>query len=71
MLSMPVGSTRTTARRRRRTQTTVVARALESLCEICGGSVGGGAVIFGPVAYCSIDCAADARHRFVAGNYLG
>lgn len=71
MLSLPVSSTRVSVRRRRRAQTDVVVRALQSLCDVCGGSVGGAAVIFGPVSYCSIDCAAEARHRFVAGNYLG
>jgi hypothetical protein len=49
----------------------VIASALASLCEVCGGTLGGGAVIFGPVAYCSIDCANAVKHRFVAGNYLG
>jgi len=48
-----------------------VARALASLCEVCGGTLGGGAVIYGPVSYCSFECAHTARDRFVAGNYLG
>ena len=46
-------------------------RALASLCEVCGGSLGGGAVIYGPMSYCSFECAHTARDRFVAGNYLG
>jgi len=57
--------------RRRRIPRSKIARALVSLCEVCGGSLGGGAVIFGPVSYCSIECADSARHRFVVGNYLG
>ena len=71
MLSLHVSSgTRTSVRRQRRPRG-VIASALASLCEVCGGTLGGGAVIFGPVAYCSIDCANAVRHRFVAGNYLG
>jgi len=38
---------------------------------VCGGTLGGGAVLFGPVSYCSFECAHTARDRFVAGNYLG
>jgi hypothetical protein len=48
-----------------------VARALAALCEVCGGVLGGGAVLFGPTSYCSLECAHSARDRFVAGNYLG
>lgn len=48
-----------------------IARALASLCEVCGGTLGGGAVLYGPVSYCSFECAHTARDRFVAGNYLG
>jgi len=76
MLSLVVDGASASARRRRepgadsKTRATVI-RALASLCEVCGGSLGGGAVIYGPVSYCSFECAHTARDRFVAGNYLG
>lgn len=74
MLSLPVESTRPSVRRRRDASfeaRATVARALASLCEVCGGALGGGAVLFGPTSYCSLECAHSARDRFVAGNYLG
>jgi len=27
--------------------------------------------LYGPLSYCSFECAHTARDRFVAGNYLG
>ncbi|HET7465456.1 MAG TPA: hypothetical protein VFL29_02205 [Candidatus Dormibacteraeota bacterium] len=74
MLSLSVDFTRSSVRRSRgasRKARETVARALASLCEVCGGALGGGAVLFGPTSYCSVECAHSARHRFVAGNYLG
>jgi len=76
MLSLVVDRASASARRRREPSTkdkarATVARALASLCEVCGGTLGGGAVLFGPVSYCSFECAHSARDRFVAGNYLG
>ena len=64
----PVSRRRNSARKKARE---TVARALASLCEVCGGSVGGGAVLLGPASYCSTECAYTARDRFVAGNYRG
>lgn len=76
MLSLVVDGTSASSRRRREPARNngaraTVARALASLCEVCGGTLGGGAVLFGPVSYCSFECAHTARDRFVAGNYLG
>ena len=48
-----------------------VARALASLCDVCGGTLSGRAILYGPLSYCSFECAHTARDRFVAGNYLG
>ena len=48
-----------------------VVRALASLCDVCGGTLRGGAILYGPLSYCSFECAHTARDRFVAGNYLG
>jgi len=76
MLSLVVDGAFASARRRRGPAAgdkarATVARALASLCDVCGGTLGGGAVLFGPVSYCSFECAHTARDRFVAGNYLG
>lgn len=75
MLNLAVSDSTAAVRRRRGPARSkareTVARALASLCEVCGGSVAGGAVLFGPVSYCSTECAHAARDRFVAGNYLG
>ena len=74
MLSLSIDSARPSVRRRRdvsRKAREAVARALASLCDVCGGALGGGAVLFGPTSYCSVECAHSARDRFVAGNYLG
>jgi hypothetical protein len=76
MLSLMVDGASASSGRRRvparnNTARATVARALASLCEVCGGTLGGGAVIYGPVSYCSFECAHTARDRFVAGNYLG
>lgn len=48
-----------------------VARAFASLCDVCGGTLSGGAILYGPLSYCSFECEHTARDRFVAGNYLG
>ena len=76
MLNLVVDGASASARRRRAPAGNSkaresVARALASLCEVCGGTLGGGAVLYGPVSYCSFECAHTARDRFVAGNYLG
>jgi hypothetical protein len=75
MLSLSVDGAAASFRRRREPARSkardTIARALASLCDVCGGAVGGGAVLFGPVSYCSTECAHVAKDRFVAGNYLG
>ena len=71
MVSLHASGAAASVRRRRAPQAKLLARALVSMCDVCGRPVRGGAVLFGPVAYCSIECAQSARDRFVAGNYLG
>ena len=75
MLNLAVSDSTESVRRRRGAARSnkareTIARALASLCDVCGGSVSGGAVLFGPVSYCSTECAHAARDRFVAGNML-
>ncbi|TMD18375.1 MAG: hypothetical protein E6I39_08765 [Chloroflexi bacterium] len=72
MLSLVVDGASASGRRRRKDKArATLARALASLCEVCGGTLAGGAILYGPVSYCSFECADTVRHRFVAGNYLG
>jgi len=75
MLNLGVDGASASSRRRREPARNkaraAVARALESLCEVCGGTLSGGAILYGPLSYCSFECAHTARDRFVAGNYLG
>ena len=76
MLNLVVDGASASGRRRRvpagsNKARTAVARALASLCEVCGGTLSGGAILYGPLSYCSFECAHTARDRFVAGNYLG
>lgn len=76
MLNLVVDGASASGRRRRvpagkNKARAAVARALASLCEVCGGTLSGGAILYGPLSYCSFECAHTARDRFVAGNYLG
>jgi len=76
MLNLGVDGASASGRRRRvpagnNKARAAVARALASLCEVCGGTLSGGAILYGPLSYCSFECAHTARDRFVAGNYLG
>ena len=45
----------------------VMVVALESLCGLCGGRLGGGVVLSGEARYCSFECAQVARDRAVLG----
>jgi len=75
MLNLVVDGAPASSRRRREPARNkaraAVARALASLCDVCGGALSGGAILYGPLSYCSFECAHTARDRFVAGNYLG